>query len=96
MKSPVIYSKLNSYKGLQLSFYASKAGHYYNRLFNFNIKQEKEAWNFLYLFLVNNNTIHKVYLKIFSPKHEFELPCEVIKAMNVNPAILLEYKSSLS
>jgi hypothetical protein len=47
---------------IQFKFYASRKGHYNNKLFCFNIKEKLEVGNILIPFIQNHNTFNQFYI----------------------------------
>jgi hypothetical protein len=46
----------------QLKFYATRSGHYFNKFFCFNFKDESEIGNILLPFALNDNQFYSIYV----------------------------------
>lgn len=58
---------------IQLKFYASKKGHYHNKLFCFNIKKQEEIGNILLPFAQNANSFNAIYVNDLYNNYSYKL-----------------------
>lgn len=63
---------------IQLKFYATRKGYYFNKYFTFNIKKQEEIGNILLPFALNHNSFNAIYVTDYVKSYTYKI--ELIEA----------------